>query len=921
MRTKGSGWVGRGVVFVWFRVSAEEVLSSKMSPMQQDEEVGGEGGIEEVNREEADRRLLSKELENSVAAHPEDASLRFQLGVSLWENSGDSSESKEKAAEHFVVSAKYNPGHGPTFRYLGHYYCRVSLDSQRALKCYRRALAIDPDDSESGEALCDMLDSSGNETLELAVCKEACEKSPRAFWAFRRRGYLHLDQKRWSEAVQCLQHAIRGYPASADLWEALGLAYQRLGMFTAATKSYGRAIELEDTRVFALVESGNVFLMLGSFRKGIELFHQALQISPKNISANYGLASGLLGLSKECMSLGALRWGASLLEVVRISSCVFVSDISAIRKGTFSQLFFQYGQDASKIAGASAQLAGNISCIWKLHGDIQLTYARCFPWVEDDKMIQSDAKAFNGSLVSWKQTCLLAAFSSRRSYLKAVHLAPWQASIYADTAIASDMISSMEDEDSSHDLYSWQLQEKMALGALLLEGDNYEFWVTLGCLSRHTALKQHALIRGLQLDVSLASAWAYLGKIYREEGEKKLARQAFDFSRSIDPSLALPWAGMSADCLKGLKSDEEFESCLRAVNILPLAEFQIGLCYLALLSGNLASSQVYAAIMQAVQRSPQSAEAHNLNGLACEARFEYESAVASYRISRCVMHNSSCKSSKSHFRDITINLARSLVKAGCALDAVHECEYLDKEGMLDTEGMQIYAYALWKLGDNNHALVVARALAAAVSTVGKISTSAIVSFISRLLYCISGIDLAITYLLKMPNEAFDSTSVSLVVRAIHALDQSTRLQSTVSNRCYLLFSGAEAVEMNYLMALSDLVKHGSGVHLAYGCGITQLRRALHLYPNSILIRNLLGHLLLSKEWKDTHVANRCCIIRAPFGPRKDGLRSGYDILGAATVSCYSSGSQDQKLSFPACNCMCQETPRTIHELQKYVILV
>ncbi|CAI0434743.1 unnamed protein product, partial [Linum tenue] len=633
---KRSGWVGRGDVFVWFRVSAEEVLSSKMSPMQQDEEVGGEGGIEEVNREEADRRLLSKELENSVAAHPEDASLRFQLGVSLWENSGDSSESKEKAAEHFVVSAKYNPGHGPTFRYLGHYYCRVSLDSQRALKCYRRALAIDPDDSESGEALCDMLDSSGNETLELAVCKEACEKSPRAFWAFRRRGYLHLDQKRWSEAVQCLQHAIRGYPASADLWEALGLAYQRLGMFTAATKSYGRAIELEDTRVFALVESGNVFLMLGSFRKGIELFHQALQISPKNISANYGLASGLLGLSKECMSLGALRWGASLLE------------------------------DASKIAGASAQLAGNISCIWKLHGDIQLTYARCFPWVEDDKMIQSDAKAFNGSLVSWKQTCLLAAFSSRRSYLKAVHLAPWQASIYADTAIASDMISSMEDEDSSHDLYSWQLQEKMALGALLLEGDNYEFWVTLGCLSRHTALKQHALIRGLQLDVSLASAWAYLGKIYREEGEKKLARQAFDFSRSIDPSLALPWAGMSADCLKGLKSDEEFESCLRAVNILPLAEFQIGLCYLALLSGNLASSQVYAAIMQAVQRSPQSAEAHNLNGLACEARFEYESAVASYRISRCVMHNSSCKSSKSHFRDITINLARSLVKAGCA---------------------------------------------------------------------------------------------------------------------------------------------------------------------------------------------------------------------------------------------------------------
>lgn len=36
-------------------------------------------------------------------------------------------------------------------------------------------------------------------------------------------------------------------------------------------------------------------------------------------------------------------------------------------------------------------------------------------------------------------------------------------------------------------------------------------------------------------------------QLYREEGEKNLARLAFDCSRSIDPSLSLPWAGMSAD--------------------------------------------------------------------------------------------------------------------------------------------------------------------------------------------------------------------------------------------------------------------------------------------------------------------------------------------------------------------------------------
>lgn len=53
----------------------------------------------------------------------------------------------------------------------------------------------------------------------------------------------------------------------------------------------------------------------------------------------------------------------------------------------------------------------------------------------------------------------------------------------------------------------------MSLGGLLLEGDNNEFWVTLGFVSGHNALKQHAFIRGLQLDVSLAVAWACLGKV------------------------------------------------------------------------------------------------------------------------------------------------------------------------------------------------------------------------------------------------------------------------------------------------------------------------------------------------------------------------------------------------------------------------
>ncbi|KAJ6414247.1 hypothetical protein OIU84_006965 [Salix udensis] len=844
-----------------------------------------------------------RELEKSVEANPDDPFLRFNLAVCLWERC----ECKEKAAEHLVVAVKLNPQNATAFKYLGHYY--YEMEKARALKCYQRAVSLNPDDFESGDALCDMLDQSGKETLELSLCTEASQKSPRAFWAFRRLGYIHLHYNRCSEA-------------------ALGLAYQKLGMFTAATKSYGRAIELEDRRVFALIQSGNIFLTLGNFQKGVEQFQRALEISPQNVSANYGLASGLLAWSKECMNMGAFRWGASLLE------------------------------DACKVADKIAQLAGNFSSIWKMHGDIQLNYAKCFPWIEDDENVEFDVETFHASILTWKQTCYLAATSAKKSYQRALHLAPWQANLYIDIGIASDLISSMN-ENYGQDQHPWQLSEKMVLGALLLEGDNYEFWVALGCLSGYNALRQHALIRGLQLDVSLAVAWAYLGKLYREEGEKSLARLAFDCSRSIDPSLSLPWAGMSADSqIRDMTPEEAFESCSRAAQILPVAEFQVGLAKLALISGSLVSSQVFGAIRQAVQKAPHYPETHNLHGLVCEARSEYQAAITSFRLARSAIISSG-DTSKSCLQDIAVNLARSLSKAGYAADAVQECESLRKEGMLDSEGLQIYALCLWQLGENDHALSVVRNLASSVSAMERAFAAASVSFICRMLYYISGLDLAVSSILKMPKEFLQSTKVWIVASAIHALDHSNRLALAVSSSQYSLLSHDEIIEKHYLTALANLVfffiffaatltsdvifewellvlgyaiyqcillcrwavqvKHGSDYCLGFQSGISHVKNALHSYPNSNLLRNLLGHLLLScEEWKETHVASRCCITEAPNCASKQGLKSGCEILGAGAVACYAIGNVDPKFSYPACGYQCLNGPGAVQELQKYM---
>ncbi|XP_041022054.1 tetratricopeptide repeat protein SKI3 isoform X4 [Juglans microcarpa x Juglans regia] len=624
--------------------------------------------------EEESEEAVQRRLEESVNASPDDPSLHFELGLLLWEKGGESE--KEKAAEHFVISAKLNPQNAAAFRFLGHYYAHFSVDAKRALKCYQRAVSLNPDDSHSGESLCDLLDNEGKESLEVSVCRDASEKSPKAFWAFRRLGYVQLHQNKWSEAVQCLQYAIRGYPTCADLWQALGLAYQRLGRFTAASKSYGRAIELDNTNVFALVESGNIFLTLSSFKE-----------------------------------------------------------------------------------------------------------------------------------------------------------------------------------------------------------------------------------------------------FYRKEGANQLAKQAFDCARSIDPSLSLPWAGMAADFhARGLAPDEAFEGCLRAVQTFPLAQFQIGLAKLALLSGHLSSSQVFGAIKQAVQHAPHFPESHNLHGLVCEARFDYQSAAAAYRLACCAISSVSAIVPNSHARDISLNLARSLCKAGNAQDALLECENLKKEGMLDTEGLQIYAFSLWQLGKFDLTLSVVRSLAVSISTMKQTSVAAPVGFICRMLYFMSGVDSVISNILEMPKELFQNSGISFIVSAINALDQINRLESVVSSSRSVLRSHEEITGMHFLIALGKLIRHGTEFCLGFQSGVAHLKKCLHKFPNSILLRNLLGYLLLSStDWNDSHLATRCCNVDAPdldFDLPNQGLKSASEILGAGAVACYAIGNKNPKFSFPTCTYHCMNEPGAIQQLQK-----
>lgn len=145
------------------------------------------------------------------------------------------------------------------------------------------------------------------------------------------------------------------------------------------------------------------------------------------------------------------------------------------------------------------------------------------------------------------------------------------------------------------------------------------------------------------------------------------------------------------------------------------------------------------------------------------------------------------------------------LQAGRFKESVKECANLKSKGLLDAGGLQIYAFSLWKIGENDSALSVVRELAGRISTMEKTSIAFPISFICSLLYCISGLDSAITSIQKMPKDFFQSSKISFIVSAIHSLDQSDRLQTIVASTRSYISSQEEIAAMHYLIALSKLV--------------------------------------------------------------------------------------------------------------------
>ena len=66
------------------------------------------------------------------------------------------------------------------------------------------------------------LEGQGQRSLQAALLRRVTECSASAYWAWFRQGLLQAASGAWEDAVQSLQHALRGDAAKLEAWEVGG---------------------------------------------------------------------------------------------------------------------------------------------------------------------------------------------------------------------------------------------------------------------------------------------------------------------------------------------------------------------------------------------------------------------------------------------------------------------------------------------------------------------------------------------------------------------------------------------------------------------------------------------------------------------------------------------------------------------------
>lgn len=179
----------------------------------------------------------------------------------------------------FLQVLAEEPRHFQSIHHLGLIEYRIG-NSERALQCLRRSLAINPDYADGLSDLAHILSAMGRDAEALQACERAVVADPNHAGAFRNLGNLLVRQGRLGDARIAFVRAVELDPEFGGAYASLADVLAAEGRLEEALLACDRAISLTPNQSFAYGVKGSVLHRKGKFAEAARAYTRALQINP-----------------------------------------------------------------------------------------------------------------------------------------------------------------------------------------------------------------------------------------------------------------------------------------------------------------------------------------------------------------------------------------------------------------------------------------------------------------------------------------------------------------------------------------------------------------------------------------------------------------------------------------------------------------
>ena len=163
------------------------------------------------------------------------------------------------------------------FHVLGMVYVDIE-DYPRALECLENASGLAPKYAEFRVSFASILAKAGLDYEASIQYHQACETDPKHVDGFVAYGKFLQEQRRYDEALECLQHASQLAPKDLSILDQLGHTYLGMGNAEAAIAQFNAILLKQPKRIASLSGLEHAYQETGKLDKAISICDEMIAI-------------------------------------------------------------------------------------------------------------------------------------------------------------------------------------------------------------------------------------------------------------------------------------------------------------------------------------------------------------------------------------------------------------------------------------------------------------------------------------------------------------------------------------------------------------------------------------------------------------------------------------------------------------------